>query len=90
MNGATIAAADDADIPELIKLLRVLFSIEQDFTPDPDRQRRGLAALLASPMGHVAIARDATGQYLRILTVLFFFPSRSESTSTDSSHRTSR
>jgi GNAT superfamily N-acetyltransferase len=69
MNGATVAAAGEADIPELIELLGVLFSIEQDFTPDPDRQRRGLAALLASPTGHVAIARDGNGRAVGMATV---------------------
>jgi len=58
MTGVTITSASVADIPELIDLLAVLFSIEQDFSPDPDKQRRGLAALLDSPTGHIAIARD--------------------------------
>jgi hypothetical protein len=35
MNGITIAPASEADIPELIDLLAVLFSIEQDFSPTP-------------------------------------------------------
>lgn len=59
MNNVTITSARETDIPELVDLLGVLFAIEQDFTPAPDKQRRGLAALLASPTGHVAIARDA-------------------------------
>ncbi|MDA8254875.1 MAG: GNAT family N-acetyltransferase [Betaproteobacteria bacterium] len=58
MKNVTITPASEADIPELIELLGVLFSIEQDFTPDIDKQRRGLAALLASSAGHIAIARD--------------------------------
>lgn len=58
MNKVNISTASEADIPELIELLGVLFSIEQDFTPDPEKQRRGLTALLASPAGHIAIARD--------------------------------
>lgn len=69
MNGVTIAPACEADIPELIGLLAVLFSIEQDFSPDPDKQRRGLAALIASPTGHIAIARDATSRAVGMATV---------------------
>jgi len=68
MNGVTIAPASEADIPELIGLLAVLFSIEQDFSPDPDKQRRGLAALLASPTGHIAIARDTTSRAVGMAT----------------------
>jgi GNAT superfamily N-acetyltransferase len=60
MKNFAITPATAADIPDLIELLGVLFSIEQDFTPDTDKQRRGLAALLASPGGHIAIARDAS------------------------------
>lgn len=69
MNGVSIAPACEADIPELIELLAVLFAIEQDFSPDPDKQRRGLAALLASPTGHIAIARDATARAVGMATV---------------------
>jgi len=68
MNGVTIASACEADIPELIGLLAVLFAIEQDFSPDPVKQRRGLAALLASPTGHIAIARDTTSRAVGMAT----------------------
>lgn len=68
MNGVTIAPASAADIPELIDLLAVLFSIEQDFSPDTNKQRRGLAALLASPTGHIAIARDTTSRAVGMAT----------------------
>jgi ribosomal protein S18 acetylase RimI-like enzyme len=40
-------AAPD-DLPALVTLLGTLFSLEADFEPDPARQRRGLAALLAA------------------------------------------
>jgi GNAT superfamily N-acetyltransferase len=68
MRDATITAANESDIPELIDLLGVLFAIEQDFTPDTDKQRRGLAALLASPTGHVAIARDQASRAVGMAT----------------------
>lgn len=68
MKRVSIASASEADIPDLIALLGVLFSIEQDFTPDPEKQRRGLTALLASPMGHIAIARDADARAVGMAT----------------------
>jgi GNAT superfamily N-acetyltransferase len=68
LKDVTITPASEADIPDLIDLLGILFSIEQDFSPDPDKQRRGLAALLASPTGHIAIARDATSRAIGMAT----------------------
>ena len=63
-----ITTATEADIPELIGLLGKLFAIEQDFTPDVEKQRRGLTGLLASPFGQVAIARDAQGRAIGLAT----------------------
>ena len=63
-----ITTATEADIPELIGLLGILFAIEQDFTPDVEKQRRGLTGLLASPSGQVAIARDAQGRAIGLAT----------------------
>lgn len=49
-----------SDIPELIELLRTLFSLERDFAFDAGRQRRGLTRLLAEPRDRasVLVARD--------------------------------
>ncbi|MDR2031571.1 MAG: GNAT family N-acetyltransferase [Azoarcus sp.] len=44
-----IEPASAADIPALIELLDILFSIEQDFRPDAEKQRRGLELLLQNP-----------------------------------------
>jgi ribosomal protein S18 acetylase RimI-like enzyme len=41
-----VRPARPEDVDALIALLGDLFSIEADFHPDPDRQRRGLALLL--------------------------------------------
>jgi len=60
MKRFVITPAIEADIPALIELLAVLFTIEQDFTPNTDKQRHGLAQLLASATGHIVIARDAS------------------------------
>jgi GNAT superfamily N-acetyltransferase len=54
----TTAYAQTSDIDALVGLLNVLFSIEQDFTPNEVAQRRGLELLLASPeRGQIFVAR---------------------------------
>jgi GNAT superfamily N-acetyltransferase len=54
----TIDPAHAGDIDSLVRLLNVLFSIEQDFTPNEAAQRRGLDLLLASPdHGKIFVAR---------------------------------
>ena len=45
----SIESAKAGDIESLVKLLNVLFSIEQDFSPDATAQRNGLKLLLNSP-----------------------------------------
>lgn len=70
MTRFVITPATEADLPELIELLAVLFAIEQDFTPNADKQRRGLTRLLASATGHIVLARDAgTMQAIGMATV---------------------
>jgi GNAT superfamily N-acetyltransferase len=57
-----IEPATAADIPALIELLGILFSIEQDFRPDAAKQRQGLALLLESPKtACVMTARTGSG-----------------------------
>lgn len=43
-----IRKASDNDIEELINLLKILFSIEQDFVFDENKQRSGLKMILAN------------------------------------------
>jgi ribosomal protein S18 acetylase RimI-like enzyme len=53
-----IELAQPADIPALSGLLGALFAQEHEFSPDPDAQARGLAAILAAPaLGAVLVAR---------------------------------
>ncbi|NBT06753.1 MAG: GNAT family N-acetyltransferase, partial [Betaproteobacteria bacterium] len=54
--------ANHDDIPQLVTLLELLFAIEQDFSADPERQRAGLQGVIDSPLGHIAVARDAAGK----------------------------
>jgi len=54
----SIEKAEAADIGALVKLLEVLFSIEQDFSPDATAQRDGLTLLLDNPdRAQIFIAR---------------------------------
>jgi len=61
------AVADDIDA--LVKLLALLFSIEQDFTPDDAAQRYGLELLLGdSPRAQVFVARTADRQVVGMVS----------------------
>ena len=49
------------DVEALVALLNVLFSIEQDFKPDAEAQRRGLRLLIGgSGSGRIFVARHAS------------------------------
>lgn len=45
------------DIPSLTNLLKTLFSIEEDFTFNEERQKRGLQLLLENRTSHVLVAQ---------------------------------
>jgi ribosomal protein S18 acetylase RimI-like enzyme len=51
-----IRPAQHADIESMLHLLEALFSIEQDFTPDKEKQQRGLEMLLQAPQAYVVLA----------------------------------
>jgi GNAT superfamily N-acetyltransferase len=69
MGDVTIAPARAEDVPALQSLLETLFSIEVDFHPDEERQRRGLDLLLAhAEHGVVMAARDAAGTVIGMAT----------------------
>jgi GNAT superfamily N-acetyltransferase len=54
----SVTLASFADVPALVELLDILFSIEQDFHPDAEKQRRGLEMLLTRPEhGCIVVAR---------------------------------
>jgi ribosomal protein S18 acetylase RimI-like enzyme len=59
------------DIPQLCALLAELFSQEADFVPDEERQRRGLALILANPeLGRVYCATESD-VVVGMVTILF-------------------
>ncbi|HET9596473.1 MAG TPA: GNAT family N-acetyltransferase [Anaeromyxobacteraceae bacterium] len=66
--GLAIRAAAGADLDAMVRLLAVLFSLEADYRPDAERQRRGLALLLAEPDARVLVA-EAGGRAVGMATV---------------------
>lgn len=48
-NELIIENANMGDVPALVQLLNVLFSIEQDFSPNEQRQSEGLSLILQNP-----------------------------------------
>lgn len=58
-----IVRAGNADVPALIELLAALFAIENDFSVDRSKQRRGLELLLSQPDDRavVLVARMGDG-----------------------------
>jgi GNAT superfamily N-acetyltransferase len=65
MTAHTIQQAQPEDIPALINLLDVLFTIEQDFTPNHAAQQTGLELLLQQPdMAYIAVAKNDIGSII--------------------------
>ncbi len=57
----TIRSAGQDDLETMVALLQALFAIEEDFTPDPERQRRGLIRFLDGCGKHRGILVAASG-----------------------------
>jgi GNAT superfamily N-acetyltransferase len=57
----TLGSAARSDIPRLTELLGLLFSQEREFTPDPEKQREALEAILADrSRGRIFVAREGS------------------------------
>lgn len=52
-----IRPAKEADVDAMSQLLSQLFSIETDFTPDDEKQSRGLKLLLDTISSHIVVAQ---------------------------------
>jgi GNAT superfamily N-acetyltransferase len=63
-----IRSATPADTERLVRLLGILFSIEADFRPDPERQRRGIALMLADPERRTVLVAEHTGEVVAMVT----------------------
>lgn len=67
-----IEVAQVADIPDLCRLLDLLFTQEADFTPDHVAQQRGLALIIANPaVGHILLARNDSGAVVGMVNLLY-------------------
>lgn len=65
----TINDAQLEDIPALVELLAVLFSIEADFKPDTAKQIQGLQLLINNPASAVMkVARDQHGSVVGMVS----------------------
>lgn len=56
------------DLDALVRLLAQLFALEQDFTPDEARQRRGLAMLLERPGSAAVLVAEKDGRVAGMVT----------------------
>ncbi len=63
-----IRAAVPADLPALVRLLADLFAIEADFVPDANRQRIGLALLLADRRRAAVLVAEGAGGVVGMVT----------------------
>ena len=64
---ATVRAARLDDLEPMVDLLRLLFTIEEDFNVDATRQRQGLALLLREARACVLVA-EAEGRVVGMCT----------------------
>ncbi|MDD2464931.1 MAG: GNAT family N-acetyltransferase [Desulfobulbus sp.] len=62
-----IRPAKQDDLEQLVELLRLLFSIEEDFAADTARQRQGLSLMLQNCQGRVLVA-ETGGRVLGMCT----------------------
>ena len=63
-----IRFASQVDLPVLVHLLGELFSIEADFRPDPERQRVGLALMLADRRTRAVLVAEEAGAVIGMVT----------------------
>ncbi|HEY5900545.1 MAG TPA: GNAT family N-acetyltransferase [Burkholderiales bacterium] len=69
--------ATQKDLPQLVELLGLLFEHEAEFQPDPQKQQRGLEAILADPkLGKLYVARE--GKMVVAMASLLFTISTAE------------
>lgn len=64
-----VRPAVPADLDALVRLLGVLFSIEADFRPAPERQRRGLQRMLEDPARRLVLVAEVDGAVVGMVTV---------------------
>ncbi|WP_242392989.1 GNAT family N-acetyltransferase [Anaeromyxobacter oryzisoli] len=68
MSDVAIRPARPEDLDALVSLLAALFALEPDFRADPNRQRRGLARLLAEPERAAVLVAERDGAVVGMVT----------------------
>jgi ribosomal protein S18 acetylase RimI-like enzyme len=59
MSALKFEVATQKDLPRLVELLGILFASEAEFSPDAEKQRAALQAILADPAkGRIFVARE--------------------------------
>jgi ribosomal protein S18 acetylase RimI-like enzyme len=61
----SIRTAKPEDVPQLVMLLKVLFTVEADFDFNPDKQSRGLQLLVNSDKACILVAEASEDKKLR-------------------------
>lgn len=71
MSTLAVTKATACDLPRLCELLALLFTQEADFTPDTERQERGLRLIIEQPtVGRIYCAREG-GRVVGMVSLLF-------------------
>jgi len=66
-----IEQAFESDIPELCKLLSILFKQEVEFKPDTEAQRKALTTIIKNPENGVIFVSRERGKVLGMVNLLF-------------------
>lgn len=66
-----ISKAETKDIPQLCKLLSVLFSQEAEFHPDEEKQFRGLELIISNPSTGFILKAEKDGKIIGMVNILY-------------------
>jgi GNAT superfamily N-acetyltransferase len=67
----TVHQAEDADVPELCKLLALLFTQEEEFRADSLKQQNGLSMIINHPEAGVILIARHEGRVIGMVNLLF-------------------
>jgi GNAT superfamily N-acetyltransferase len=67
----TVRRAAPGDVPALVPLLVQLFTQETEFTPAPELQARGLAAIIGDPRVGVVVLGEDEGRAVGMANLLY-------------------
>ena len=69
MKDITYGEAGEADMPDLVQLLSLLFNIEKDFKPDTNKQQKGLTLVLKNSVtATMQVAKNDTGKVIGMVS----------------------